>query len=334
MNVDSLICSRLDRAGIEELRAGGVDVATVTCGFWEDATESLDSIVKWRELVDANADIAAIVTSAEEMERARDENRLGIVLGFQNSSFLQGRLGYVEVFADVGVRVAQLTYNIQNDIGGSCYDPEDSGLTRFGEEVVEEMNRVGMVIDLSHVGNRTSLDAVHRSAVPVAVTHANVFDLVEHPRNKPFDLLRPLVERGGVIGLTTYHNLTRGFIQSPELWSEMVARTIDVLGIRGVGIGTDSNQGGTDAYREWMRNGRWSRKPQIGASPPVGVEPSVRPDWFRGPEHFMRLRDALSQRGLSEPELDLVLGGNWTTFYSTVIDEVRRARSPQEVGAR
>lgn len=320
MIVDSLICSRLDRATIQEIKDGGVESVTVTCGFWEDATESLDSVVHWRELVEANNDIAVIVTTAKEMREARDAGKLGIVLGFQNSSFLQGRLGYVEVFANLGVRVAQLTYNIQNDIGGSCYDPHDSGLTRFGQEVVEEMNRHGMVIDVSHVGNRTTLDAVHASALPIAVTHANVFDLVEHPRNKPLDVLKPLVERGGVIGLTTYHNLTRGFVKTPELWSEMVARTIDMLGIESVGIGTDSNQRGTDDYREWMRKGRWSRKPQIGASPPPGVEPSVKPDWFDGPKDFGRLIDALSNRGMSQDECDLVLGGNWMRFYEQVID--------------
>ncbi|MEV8336814.1 membrane dipeptidase [Leucobacter sp. NPDC077196] len=323
MIVDSLICSRLDRRGIEEIREGGVDVVTVTCGFWEDAIESLDAIVSWRELAEANSDIAQIVTSAAEMRAARDAGRLGIVLGFQNSSFLQGRLGFVEVFADLGVRVAQLTYNIQNDIGGSCYDPHDSGLTRYGAEVVGEMNRTGMVIDLSHVGNRTSLDAVHASSLPVAVTHANIFELVEHPRNKPLEVLRPLVERGGVIGLTTYHNLTRGRIATPELWSEMVARSIDLLGLAAIGIGTDANQRGTDEYREWMRRGRWSRKPQQGASPPAGVAPSARPDWFGGPQDFGRLGAALEARGLTQEERDLVLGGNWMNFTTRVIDDVR-----------
>lgn len=320
MIVDSLICSRLDREGIEEIRAGGVDSVTVTCGFWEDANESLDSIVRWRELVAEHRDIAAIATTAAEMTQARDQGRLAIVLGFQNSSFLQGRLGYVEAFAQLGVRVAQLTYNIQNDVGGSCYDPEDSGLTRFGEEVVAEMNRHGMVIDLSHVGNRTALDAVHTSELPVAATHANVFELIEHPRNKPLEVLRPLAERGGMIGLTTYHNLTRGYVATPAEWAEMVARSVDLLGIECIGIGTDSNQRGTDSYREWMRRGRWSRRPQLGAAPPPGVEPSQRPEWFSGPQHFGRLGTALAERGFSAAECEQILGGNWMRFYDAVID--------------
>lgn len=331
MIVDSLICSRLDRLGIEEIRAGGVDTVTVTCGFWEDATESLDSVVAWRELVSANNDISVIATNAAEMREAKSQGKLSIVLGFQNSSFLQGRLGYVEAFADLGVRVAQLTYNIQNDIGGSCYDPEDSGLTRFGQEVVAEMNTHGMVIDLSHVGNRTSRDAIEISEMPVAVTHANVFDLVEHPRNKPFEVLRPLVERGGVVGLTTYHNLTRGFIRTSADWAEMVARTVDELGIDGVGIGTDANQRGTDEYREWMRRGRWSRRPQLGASPPEGVEPSTRPDWFDGPQHFARLGEALENRGFSAAECAQILGENWLRFYERVIDQPRKVSSEWKV---
>ena len=320
MIIDSLICSRLDRRGIEEIRAGGVDVVTVTCGFWEDTNESLDSIVRWRELIAENNDIAKIVTTVAEMKEARKQGQLGIVLGFQNSSFLQGRLGYVELFANLGVRVAQLTYNIQNDIGGSCYDPHDSGLTRFGQEVIAEMNRHGMVIDVSHVGNRTSLEAIHESSLPIAATHANIYDLIQHPRNKPLDVLKPLAARGGMIGLTTYHNLTRGYIASPEDWAEMVARSADMLGIDCIGIGTDANQRGTDEYREWMRKGRWSRRPQIGASPPPGVQPSQRPEWFQGPQHFNRLGEALLARGFSPEECGKVLGGNWSRFYEKVID--------------
>jgi membrane dipeptidase len=319
MYLDSLICSRLDRQGLQDLVDGGVRAATVTCGFWEDATESMDSLVRWQRLITENSDLAGIGTSAGEIDRISAEGRVAIVLGFQNSAFLQGRLGYVDLFHQMGVRVAQLTYNIQNDVGGSCYDPKDSGLTRFGEEVVAEMNRVGMVIDLSHVGNRTSLEAVRLSEKPVAVTHANCSDLVDHPRNKPAALLKEVAERRGMVGLTVYHNITRGYNASPDHWAGMVAKTAELIGTEHIGIGTDDNQGGDAGYLAWMRNGRWSHREQRGASIAAGSEPVQKTNWYRRPADFEVFGPALRRAGFSEEETSGILWDNWMRFYKEVL---------------
>lgn len=319
MYLDSLICSRLDRAGLQDLVDGGVRCATVTCGFWEDATESMDSLVNWHRLIAENPDLAGLGTSPAEIEAISAQGRVAIILGFQNSAFLQGRLGYVEMFHRMGVRVAQLTYNIQNDIGGSCYDPEDAGLTRFGEEVVGEMNRVGMVVDLSHVGNRTSLEAIQASAKPVAVTHANCSDLVEHPRNKPAHILKELAARGGMVGLTTYHNITRGYNGSPDEWATMVARTAELIGAESIGIGTDDNQGGDASYLAWMRNGRWSFRTQQGASVGPGLATGTKTEWYRGPGDFQVFGPALRRVGFSDEETGNILWGNWNRFYKEVM---------------
>src|SRR5690349_18704748 len=136
MLIDGLQCGHFTREVFEELRKGGVTCVTVTCGFWEDTVESLDSIARWRDLVTMNSDIVAIATSADEIRAAVAGGRLALILGFQNSTLLQGRVRFVELFAELGVRVMQLTYNNQNEIGGSCYEEEDSGLARFGREVI------------------------------------------------------------------------------------------------------------------------------------------------------------------------------------------------------
>lgn len=320
MYLDSLICSRLDRQGLQDLVDGGVRCATVTCGFWEDATESMDSLVTWHRLIAENQDLAGLGSSAAEIEAIAADGRVAIILGFQNSAFLQGRLGYVEMFHKMGVRVAQLTYNIQNDIGGSCYDPEDAGLTRYGIEVVEEMNRVGMVVDLSHVGNRTSLEAIRASDKPVAVTHANCWDLVEHPRNKPAQVLKELAERGGMLGLTTYHNITRGYNATSDDWATMVAKTADLIGVEHLGIGTDDNQGGDkQQYLNWMRKGRWSFRKQEGASVGPGVAGSTKTEWYQGPGDFPVFGPALRRVGFSEEETSGILWGNWNRFYKEVM---------------
>ncbi|MFV2177529.1 dipeptidase [Actinomadura sp. LOL_011] len=319
MYIDGLNCSRMTRDQLVTLRRARIDAVTTTCGFWEDATESLDAVANWRHFAEDNADLVGIARTAGDVRRLAAEGRTALILGFQNSSMLQGRLAYVDFFAEVGVRVVQLTYNIQNDIGGSCYEPVDSGLTRFGHEVVERMNRAGIVIDLSHVGNRTTLDAIHASGRPVAITHANCSDITDHPRNKPREVLEAMAEGGGVIGVTTYHNLTRGFIDTPAAWSEMVARTVDIAGAAHVGIGTDANVGGTDEYRAWMRSGRWSRRPQEGAGLATGAASSGPPSWFRGPGDFAVLDEALRARGFSAEEVAGLMGGNWLRFYDEVL---------------
>ncbi|GAA5051714.1 membrane dipeptidase [Thermocatellispora tengchongensis] len=323
--VDGLECSAFDREVFEELRGGGLGCVTVTCGFWEDTTESLDALVRWRDLVRANADLVGVATTAAEIEAIHAQGRTALLLGFQNSSFLSGRIGYVEVFADLGVRVAQLTYNIQNDVGASCYDPVDGGLTRFGREVVAEMNRCGMAIDLSHVGERTSMEAIEHSAVPVAVTHANPASLVPHARNKSDDLLKALAARGGVLGVSGYRNISGEYAATAATWAELVARTADLIGVEHVGIGSDLGRKIGEADLRWMRQGRWTRTVQYGAG--SAANPGKQPPlpWFPDTRSFPDLAEALAGRGFAPGEVAAVMGGNWMRFYHEVLPAGRPA---------
>ncbi|KTR86714.1 dipeptidase [Leucobacter chromiiresistens] len=325
--VDSLLCSPLEterpgnRPSLEEVAAGGLGAITVTVGFWEDATESMDQIVKWRNMAEDNADLVEIAYRAEDIRRIAESGRTAIILGFQNVSFLQGRLGYVELFARMGTRVGQLTYNIQNDLGGSCYEPHDSGLSRYGQYVVQEMNRCGMVIDLSHVGEQTTLDAIEASGDPVAITHANPASLAPHPRNKSDRVLDALRDRDGMIGVSVYRNLV-GEYTTPQRWSELVAWTVDRVGIERVGIGTDLDQNGGFAYVEWMRQGRWAREIQYGASGPSKPGPTPPLDWFSTPAQFPNAEECLRERGFAEAEVAAIMGENWLRFYDTVFRQL------------
>src|SRR4051812_896112 len=190
--IDGLQCGYFTREVFEELRKGDVGAVTTTLGFWEGAIESMDAIGRWRELERANSDVFAIAKTATDIESIIASGRVAALLGFQNANLLDGRIGFVELFADLGVRVVQLTYNNQNELGGSCYEENDSGLARFGREVITEMNRVGIVVDCSHVGNRTTLDAIRHSKKPLAISHANADSLFAHKRNKTDDVLRAL----------------------------------------------------------------------------------------------------------------------------------------------
>ncbi|GLY86179.1 dipeptidase [Actinoallomurus iriomotensis] len=319
MYIDGLECSVYDREVFQELRDGGLACVTNTVAFWEDAGETMDEIGRWRDLARENADLITIARTADDIEAAHASGRTAILLGTQNSSPIEDRIRYVELFHDMGLRVMQLTYNNQNAIGGSCYEPHDSGLTRFGREVVREMNRVGMVVDLSHVGERTGIDAIEASEAPVAVTHANARSLYEHARNKGDDLLRALAENGGVIGLATYRNISGPWAESRETWCDMVRRTVDIVGLDHVGIGTDLSRKSGDRELQWMRKGRWTRTTQYGAGS-AGNPGKAKPvEFMTSTRDFPALAECLTTHaGFGDEETAKIMGGNWMRFYRHV----------------
>lgn len=317
MLIDALQCGHFDRAVFERLKQGGVGCVTSTLGFWEDTLESFDSLGRWRDLMRANTDLVVWARTTADIEQAFASGRVAVVFGYQNTNLFGGRIRLVEMFAELGVRVVQLTYNNQNEAGGSCYEAEDSGLTRFGRELVREMNRTGLLIDLSHVGDRTSLDAIELSQKPVAITHANPASIVPHKRNKPDKVLDALRANGGVIGCASYRNITGDyFCSSVERWAELIAKTVDLIGIDHVGIGTDYFHGATPADYDWMRRGRWTRGVDYGAGSKDNAGVAVHPDWSRDVDQYGVIPGGLAAVGFSKEEIDRILHRNWLRVYA------------------
>lgn len=319
MLIDGLQCGHFTRETFEELRRGDVTCVTITAGFWEGTLESLDALGRWRDQIRENDDLVLLATSADDIEEAARTNRTALVVGYQNSNLLEGRIRYVEFFAELGVRVIQLTYNNQNELAGSCYEAEDSGLARFGREVIHEMNRTGILVDLSHVGNRSTLDAVKHSRKPVAITHANADSLFAHKRNKTDDVLKALADNGGVIGCATYRNITGDYYCSTvKAWAEMVARTVEIAGIDHVAIGTDRSHNFAKPDYEWMRQGRWTRGVDYGAGSaarPGKVPPA---DWFKSVADLNLIPAGLAEVGFSPDEVEKIASGNWLRVYREV----------------
>ncbi|MGH2383440.1 MAG: dipeptidase [Candidatus Limnocylindria bacterium] len=313
--IDGLQYSNWDREVFEEMRAGGVTCAHVTLVIWEDARATLDVIGKWHRLFREHADLIVPVRSAEEIEAAKRAGRTGILFGTQNASLFEDDLALVQVFHDLGVRIVQLTYNNQNLVGSSCYEANDSGLSRYGKLVVREMNRVGMIVDCSHVGERTTLDAIEASARPIAITHANPSSIFPHRRNKSDRVLEALAERGGILGCAPYPHLTGGSEVSLEKWCEMVARTIDLMGADHVAIGSDASRKWTDEYLMWIRMGRWTHEPDYGAGTKEQAGWLPWPEFFQTPADFPNLTAGLIARGLTTDDVAKVLGGNWLRFF-------------------
>ena len=309
---DGLQISNWDRNTLEEVRRGGVHGINATCAVWEGTLETIRNIGDWLVLQNDSPDLARLVTSASEIREAAADGVVGVVLGFQNTSPFEQDYSTVEIFHKLGVRIAQLTYNIQNYVGGSCYDPDDSGLTRFGGRIVEEMNRVGMLVDLSHVGNRTSLDAIHHSIKPVSITHANPLWFSDTPRNKPDEVMQAVVDRGGVVGACLYPNVIGGAETTREAFCDMVIRLVDQLGPDHVAIGSDSARNWDSSYVTFLRDGRWK--------PKQNVQWPEWSAWFQSPEDFPALANALSDRGLPDEVLTKVLGENWLTLFEAVFE--------------
>ena len=315
MIIDGLEINNWTREVVEEVRSGGVDIVHATVGVWEDTAGTFTRIGALRHLVRNNADLVRIVSSVAEMDRAKADGVLGLMLGFQNSTMVGDDPELVGMFADVGVKCIQLTYNIANHLGSSCYEPSDGGLTLAGHRIVEACNNFGVLIDISHVGNRTGLDAVYGSAQPIAITHGNPLWFHDAKRNKPDEVVNAVAERGGMIGVTLYPMFIGGAEVTRVQYCEMIARLADQIGIDHVGVGSDAVLGWDPQALGWMRSGRWNRpknRDDIPAFPPW-------PDWFRGPADFPSLAQGLEESGFLPEDRAKILGGNWRRLYEQVI---------------
>ncbi|MGI9136750.1 MAG: membrane dipeptidase [Candidatus Nanopelagicales bacterium] len=314
--VDALQYSNWDRELLLQWRTGNIACVHVTVAIWEGTRDTMRTIGRWNRRFREHSDLIAPARTAEEIMQVAASGRTAVVLGFQNGSPFEDDLSTVELFHDMGVRIGQLTYNIANHIGSSCYEPIDAGLTRFGKHVVKEMNRVGMIVDLSHVGKLTTLDAIQHSERPVMVSHGNPDAVWPHARNLSDDLLRELSAHGGLLGCAPYPHLTGGDEVSGRQWAEGVAHAVTVMGIDHVGIGTDSSHKWTDEDLHHIRMGHWTHEMNYGAGSPDKPGWLPWPQFFRTPEDFPGLADSLAAVGFDEAERNKLMGGNLIRLYA------------------
>lgn len=314
MIIDGLQINNWSRPVVDEVRSGGVNVVHATVGVWEDLAGAMTRIGAFRHFVRSNSDIIRIVTSVEEMHAATADGVLGIVLGFQNSTMLGDDPEMAQIFADVGVRVVQLTYNIANHLGSSCWEPRDAGLTRMGHRMVAALNDAGVLVDISHVGTVTGREAAEVSSKPIAVTHGNPRSFCDSMRNKTDDVVDAVAKSGGVIGCTLYPLFMGGADVTRREYCQMLADLAERIGVDHVAIGSDAVLGWQADALGWMRSGRWDR-PTAPAEVP---DFPPWPVWFDGPKDFPSLGEGLDDVGFSPSERDAVLGGNWLRVFDEV----------------
>lgn len=320
--VDGAMTSPPTAEQAERMRRGGVTAANYTRVFY-NLRDGLTEIVRIRQQVEGQAETYCIATSAEEIAAAQASGKIAYILGLQNASPIEDRLEYVRVFHALGVRIIQLTYNERNLIGDGCVEPADAGLSRFGRQVVREMNRIGMLIDLSHCGYRTTREAIDHSEKPVAITHANPLRVSPNPRNKPDDILRALAERGGVVGVCTWspfcHRNKEGRPRLNDLL-DIIDYTVDLVGIDCVGVGTDHGEGARPP-EEWEKlwGRRGGRYPEVtgGLGEWFGFETRYV-EGFSSAAHWPNLTAGLVNRGYSEGDILKILGGNFLRLFRQV----------------
>lgn len=314
--IDGLTLSNWNRELLLELHKGQVTCVHVCVTLWETARETLSKIGQWYRFVEENSDLVMLVKKGEDISKAQSLGKVGLILGTQNASPLEDDLSLVKVFSELGVKIMQLTYNNQNLIGSSCYEQRDTGLSRYGRLVIEEMNRVGMIIDLSHVGDLTTLDAIEHSRRPVTISHANPAWIYPSKRNKSKEVLTALRDQGGVLGLCLYPYLMNGAHTTMDEFCDMVAQTVEFMGVDQVALGTDLTLNWGEDFLKWMRMGRWTHKVDYGAGSASNPSWPEWPSWFQGPSDFPGIAEALLAKGFSLHEVKAVMGGNWQRFYT------------------
>ena len=260
-----------------------------------------------------------VVRRAEDLDSAAAQGKTGLVMGFQTTGMIGEDLGRIDVFARLGVRIMQLTYNDRSLWGDGCLEPSDAGLSRLGRRAVERMNAAGVTVDVSHSGDRTTLEAIEASGRPIAISHAGCKAVFPHPRNKEDAALKALADRGGVVGIYLMPFLSAGpGPVTPDDVHRHLAHALDVCGEDHVGIGTDQDvvpvDDGPEYRRELAAEVEARRKAGVSAPGETADRPPFIPEFNRA-DRFARLAGDFARRGIPPRVVDKVLGRNFARVF-------------------
>ncbi|MBB5217446.1 dipeptidase [Parapusillimonas granuli] len=301
-----------------DVRAGGVTAMNVTITEMSARFEqAVQDIAAWRKRCREDP-TWILVEGLADIDRAKQSGGVGLIMGWQNAKPFGESLERIALFHELGLRVVQLTYNEANLIGDGCLETRNGGLSRYGVQVVEEMNRVGIAIDASHCAEQTCLDACKHSSRPVLLTHANANGVIKRPRNKSDEVLKAVAATGGVIGCSIHGYLNwRGDPARQSSLEDFVANVKyigDLVGYEHVGIGTDFPSVDTyEAVRHVMVMSR-TKYPASGGDLAAAfgdVMEARYPKETPTPAQFPVLAQALEDGGLTDAQIAGVLGKNF-----------------------
>lgn len=314
--IDNLQYSNWSEKIFRELHEGRVHAVHATIAYHESFREMVLNIEAFNRWFEQFPELIFMGRTGDDVRRAAEEGRTAIFFGFQNPSPIEDDLGLVEICHTLGIRFMQLTYNNQSLLATGCYEEVDSGVTRFGRQVIAEMNRVGLVVDMSHSAERSTLEAIEISQRPIAITHANPNWWHPALRNKSDEVLRALTEAGGMLGFSLYpHHLKDSTDCTIEGFCQMVYEAADRYGVEHLGLGSDLCQDQPDSVVSWMRNGRWTKTTDYGEGSASAPGFPDQPKWFRDSRDFGNIASGLAEVGFGAADIDGLMGANWLAFY-------------------
>jgi membrane dipeptidase len=268
--------------------------------------DALEFIAAWSGFVGRNTHVFTLVGKVGDLDAAKARQKIAVIMGLQNADEFREPKD-VKAFYELGLRCAQLTYNTQNLIGSGSTERVDGGISDYGVEIIKSMNEVGMLVDVSHSGDKTTLDAIELSPKPIAFTHSNCRALNNHPRLKTDDAIRKLAAKGGVMGVTG----VRMFVKDKEPTTvedivDHIDHVVKLVGIEHVGIGSDSDLMGYDH----MPPDQYKQL-KAGYKASYAFRDKIDTDGFDHPRKVYNLTAALIRRGYSDSNIQAVLGGNF-----------------------
>lgn len=310
-----------DPAFLEWYREGGVTALAPTVGSTGDARTTLNRLAAWQRLLSERSDLL-LVRKSGDIELAKRSGRLGIFLHFQGTDPIEDNLDLIDLYKALGVGIVQLTYNMKNRVGDGCEERTDAGLSRYGVRLVERLNRARVVVDCSHTGFRTSMDAIECSTAPVILSHSNVESVHSSPRNVRAELIDAIANSGGVIGVVGFPGMVAAAARpSLDQFIAHIDALIERVGADHVGLGIDyyrlqagvaRDEEARAGYEGAVRAGTWST-----AYPPP---PHYYPAGIETPRTLPNLTQRLLERGYGEGDVRKILGGNWLRLLQRVWD--------------
>ncbi|MFN3524303.1 MAG: dipeptidase [Phenylobacterium sp.] len=315
----------LSKRVLDDARASGVTAINCTLGYVAGPAEPFEATVSdialYDRMIADHPGHLLKVTRAADIVSAKQAGKVGLIYGFQNAAMVGDNLDRIDMFADLGVRVVQLTYNPANQIGDGSTAPQNRGLTPFGRQVVERLNANRLMVDLSHSGQATCLEAARASAQPISINHTGCRALVDLPRNKTDEELRLVADKGGFVGIYFMPFLHKdGYVTGDDVVAH-IEHAVQVCGEDHVGLGTDgviTKVDDLDAYRAAVAKEVAARKAAGIGAPGEKADILKFAIDLRGPTQFHDLADRLKARGHSTARVEKILGRNFLRYAADV----------------
>jgi membrane dipeptidase len=318
--IDALNVSNFDSERVFEcLRAGGITTISATLATWENFHQGMAQVTAWLRRFRERTDIYRVLNVAD-IHRAKELGKTGIILSFQNASPIENDLDRLALFQTLGVLIIQFTYHERNLLGNGCMERNDDGVSNFGVDAIKEMNDLGILIDLSHCGDRTTMEVIDHSEKPVAITHANARSFYDHRRNKTDEAIKLLAERGGVIGACAFTSfLPKKSESTVDDFVDSIDDLVQRVGIDQVGVGTDATQDQELPFWHFIAGQQGTKFPSSFSDPSMRyTEDSFQPKGMETPAEWPNLTNTLLRRGYSVEDTKKLLGGNWLRLFEEV----------------